>query len=90
MTLEFYLSILGMQLKFCLDQLQKLAEDKLQSSVTLENTQRRLSNVRRQSQQVTDMVVEMQSKIGSNRVTRMELQVELEKERYLVCQERYT
>ncbi|KHN15371.1 E3 ubiquitin-protein ligase BRE1-like 1 [Glycine soja] len=70
------------QLKFCLDQLQKLAEDKLQSSVTLENTQRRLSNVRRQSQQVTDMVVEMQSKIGSNRVTRMELQVELEKERF--------
>jgi len=89
MTLEFYLSILGMQLKFCLDQLQKLAEDKLQSSVTLENTQRRLSDVRRQSQQVRDTVVEMQSKIGSNRVTCMELQVELEKERYLVCNNVY-
>ncbi|KHN15380.1 E3 ubiquitin-protein ligase BRE1-like 1 isoform X1 [Glycine soja] len=70
------------QLKFCLDQLQKLAEDKLQSSVTLENTQRRLSDVRRQFQQVRDTVVEMQSKIGSNRVTCMELQVELEKERF--------
>ncbi|TKY66301.1 E3 ubiquitin-protein ligase BRE 1 [Spatholobus suberectus] len=70
------------QLKFCSDQLQRLAEDKLQSSVTLENTQRRLSDIRRQSQQVRDTVVEMQSKIGSNRVTRMELQVELEKERF--------
>ncbi|KAK7395594.1 hypothetical protein VNO78_16158 [Psophocarpus tetragonolobus] len=70
------------QLKFCSDQLQKLAEDKLQSSVTLENTQKRLSDIRRQSQQVRDTVVEMQSKIGSNRVTRMELQVELEKERF--------
>ncbi|RDX94706.1 E3 ubiquitin-protein ligase BRE1-like 1, partial [Mucuna pruriens] len=70
------------QLKFCSDQLQRLAEDKLQSSVTLENTQRRLSDIRGQSQQVRDTVVEMQSKIGSNRVTRMELQVELEKERF--------
>ncbi|KAK7339260.1 hypothetical protein VNO77_19916 [Canavalia gladiata] len=70
------------QLKFCSDQLQRLAEDKLQSSVTLENTQRRLSDIRKQSQQVLDTVVEVQSKIGSGRVIRMELQVELEKERF--------
>lgn len=74
-----------MQLKFCSDQLQRLAEDKLQCSVTSENTQRRLSDIRRQTQQIRDTVVELQSKIGSNRVTRMELRVELEKERYLVC-----
>ena len=85
LTLESYLSLHGMQLKFCSDQLQRLAEDKLQCSVTSENTQRRLSDIRRQTQQIRDTVVELQSKIGSNRVTRMELQVELEKERYLVC-----
>lgn len=83
MTLEFYLSFLGMQLKFCSDQHQRLAEDKLQTSAMLENTQKRLSDIRRQSQQVRETVVEIQSKIGSNRVTHMELQVELEKERYL-------
>ncbi|CAJ1780003.1 unnamed protein product [Sphenostylis stenocarpa] len=70
------------QLKFCSDQLQRLAEDKLQSSVASENTQRRLSDIGRQTQQIRDTVMDMQSKIGSNRVTRMELQVELEKERF--------
>ncbi|WVZ06599.1 hypothetical protein V8G54_019945 [Vigna mungo] len=70
------------QLKFCSDQLQRLAEDKLQCSATSENTQRRLSDIRRQTQQIRDTVVELQSKIGSNRVTRMELRVELEKERF--------
>jgi len=84
MTLEFYLSLLGMQLKFCSDQLQRMSDDKFQCSVTSENTQRRLSDIRKQTQQIRDTVVEMQSKIGSNRVTRMELQVELEKERYLI------
>ncbi|XP_061355965.1 E3 ubiquitin-protein ligase BRE1-like 1 [Gastrolobium bilobum] len=70
------------QFKLCSDQIQRLAEDKLQSSVNLENTQRRLSDIRRSSQQVRDTVVEVQSKITSSRVTRMELEVELEKERF--------
>ncbi|KAK7293410.1 hypothetical protein RJT34_16275 [Clitoria ternatea] len=70
------------QFKFCSDQLQRLKEDKIQSSVSLESTQRRLLDIRRQSQQVRDTVMEMQSKIGSSRVTCMELQVELEKERF--------
>ncbi|KAK7373463.1 hypothetical protein VNO80_06872 [Phaseolus coccineus] len=70
------------QLKFCSDQLQRISDDKFQCSVTSENTQRRLSDIRKQTQQIRDTVVEMQSKIGSNRVTRMELQVELEKERF--------
>lgn len=77
--------LLDMQLKLCSDQIQRLAEGKLQSSVTLENTQRRLLDVKRSSQQAWDTVTEVQSKIGNSRVTRMELQVELEKERYLVC-----
>ncbi|XP_027337937.1 E3 ubiquitin-protein ligase BRE1-like 1 isoform X2 [Abrus precatorius] len=70
------------QLKFCSDQLQRLAEDKLESSAAWENTQRRLFDIRKQSQLVRDTVVEMHSTIGSSRVIRMELQVELEKERF--------
>ncbi|CAJ2669904.1 unnamed protein product [Trifolium pratense] len=67
------------------DQIQKLKDNKHQSSVGLENAQRRLSDIRPSSQQVRDTVVEVQSKITSSRVTCMELEVELDKERYLTC-----
>ncbi|KAF7844930.1 E3 ubiquitin-protein ligase BRE1-like 1 isoform X1 [Senna tora] len=70
------------QLKFCSDQCQRLAEDKLQSSANLENTQRRLLDVRRSSQQARDTVEEVQSKVRISRVTCMELQVDLERERF--------
>lgn len=73
-----------MQSRFCSDQIQKLEDNKLHSSGCLENTQRRLSDIRPSSQQVRDSVVELQARITSSRVTRMELQTELEKERYLV------
>ncbi|XP_045796983.1 E3 ubiquitin-protein ligase BRE1-like 1 isoform X3 [Trifolium pratense] len=67
------------------DQIQKLKDNKHQSSVGLENAQRRLSDIKPSSQQVRDTVVEVQSKITSSRVTCMELEVELDKERYLTC-----
>ncbi|GAU46269.1 hypothetical protein TSUD_174450 [Trifolium subterraneum] len=70
------------QLRFCSDQIQKLTDNKHQSSVCLENAQRRLSDIRPSSQQVRDTVVEVQSKITSSRVTCMELEVELDKERF--------
>ncbi|KAI4356680.1 hypothetical protein L6164_000684 [Bauhinia variegata] len=70
------------QVKFCSDQVQRIVENKFQTSVTLENTQRRLLDVQRASQQARDTVEEVQSKASSSRVTRMELQVELEKERF--------
>ncbi|XP_004492186.1 E3 ubiquitin-protein ligase BRE1-like 1 isoform X2 [Cicer arietinum] len=70
------------QLRFCSDQIQKLADNKFQSSVFLENSEKKLSDIRPSSQQVRDTAVELQSKISSSRVTRMELQVELEKERF--------
>lgn len=73
--------MLDMQLKFCSDQCQRLAEDKIQSSANLENIQRRLLDVRRSSQQARDTVDEVQSKVGIGRVTCMELQVDLERER---------
>ncbi|XP_045796982.1 E3 ubiquitin-protein ligase BRE1-like 1 isoform X2 [Trifolium pratense] len=64
------------------DQIQKLKDNKHQSSVGLENAQRRLSDIKPSSQQVRDTVVEVQSKITSSRVTCMELEVELDKERF--------
>lgn len=67
-----------------MDQIGSLADYKVQSTASLGNAQRRLLDIRSSSQQVRDTVVELQSKTGSSRVTRMELQVELEKERYLV------
>ncbi|CAK8541332.1 unnamed protein product [Lathyrus sativus] len=70
------------QSRFCSDQIQKLEDNKLQSSACLENTQRRLSDIRPSSQQVRDSVVELQARITSSRVTCMELQTELEKERF--------
>lgn len=76
---------IDLQMRFCSDQIQKLVDNKLQNSVDLENTQRRLSDIRPSSQQVRNTVVEVQSKITSSRVTHMELLVDLEKERYLVC-----
>ncbi|CAL0304630.1 unnamed protein product [Lupinus luteus] len=70
------------QLNYCSDQIQRLGEDKLQTSITLEVTQRRLLDVRRTCQQARDTLDEVQSKVCSSRVTRMELQVEHEKERF--------
>ncbi|XP_028798888.1 E3 ubiquitin-protein ligase BRE1-like 1 isoform X2 [Neltuma alba] len=70
------------QLKLWSDQCQRLEEDKVQSSATLENTQRRLLDVRRLSQQARETVEEVQSKVGISRVTCMELQVDLERERF--------
>ncbi|OIW01082.1 hypothetical protein TanjilG_25190 [Lupinus angustifolius] len=70
------------QLKYCSDQIQRLGEDKLQSSTTSEFTQRRLLDVRRTCQQARDTLDEVQSKASCSRVTRMELQVEHEKERF--------
>ncbi|KAK7256480.1 hypothetical protein RIF29_29931 [Crotalaria pallida] len=70
------------QLKYCSDQIHRLADDKLQTSVSLELTQRRLLDARRSSHQARDTLAQVQSKVSNSRVTRMELQVEHEKERF--------
>lgn len=69
------------QLRFCLDQAQRLAEDRSQNSANLENTQKRLSDVRKSSVQVRGSLEESQSKVYKSRLTLMELQIELVKER---------
>lgn len=65
----------------CSDQVQKLAEDRLQSSGALANLQKRLLDANRLSQQTRELVEESQSKVGKSRVRLGELQIEIEKER---------
>ncbi|GAV90855.1 zf-C3HC4_3 domain-containing protein [Cephalotus follicularis] len=70
------------QLRFCSDQVQKLAEDRFQNSVNLENTQKRLLEVRKSSDQARESLEELQSKIDNIRLVHLELQTELERERF--------
>lgn len=74
-----------MQLKVCSEQIQKLADDKYHGSVALENTQKKLLDVRRSSQQTRESLEESQSKAEKSRVVLVELQIELERERYRKC-----
>lgn len=70
------------QTKSCSDQVQKVSETRAQKTVALENTQRRLQDVRRTSQQLTDSLDESQTKVDKNRVILTDLQIQLEKERF--------
>uniref|UniRef100_A0A2N9EF63 E3 ubiquitin protein ligase n=1 Tax=Fagus sylvatica TaxID=28930 RepID=A0A2N9EF63_FAGSY len=70
------------QLKLCSEQIQKLADDKYHSSVTLENTQKKLLDVRRSSQQAMESLEESQLKVEKSRATLVELQIGLETERF--------
>ncbi|KAJ8541679.1 hypothetical protein K7X08_002495 [Anisodus acutangulus] len=70
------------QLRGCSDLVQKLAEDRVQSSLALENTQKRLLDVRKSSQQLRETLEELQSKIDKSRVDLAQLQIKLEKERF--------
>lgn len=70
------------QLKICSDQVHKITEDRLQSSVSLENTQRRLLDVKRLAQQARNSLEQSQSKLSAKRLSLAEQQIELEIERY--------
>ena len=72
-----------MQLKFCSDQVQKLTEDRSHDSATLENTQKKLLDVKRLSHQVRESLEELQSKVDKSRLALMGVLIELEKERML-------
>ena len=69
----------------CSDQVQRLAEDRVQKSVSLENTQRRLSDANKSSQRMTKLLEESQSKLARKRDALANLQIELEKERQVIC-----
>lgn len=70
------------QLKTCSDQVHKLAEDRKQNLVSLENTQKRYTDVKRSSQKTRDSLEESQSKLDKSRACLAGLQIELENERF--------
>ncbi|GFY92696.1 histone mono-ubiquitination 1 [Actinidia rufa] len=70
------------QFKMCSDQVQKLAEDRFQSLATLENTQKKLLDVRKSSPQLRESLERSQSKVEKSRVGLAGLQIDLEKERF--------
>ncbi|XP_022733212.1 E3 ubiquitin-protein ligase BRE1-like 1 isoform X3 [Durio zibethinus] len=70
------------QLRFCSDKVQQLAQERFQKSVSLENTQKRLSDVRRSSHHARESLEDSQSKIEKSRMALVELQIELERERF--------
>ncbi|MBA0854307.1 hypothetical protein Goshw_028916 [Gossypium schwendimanii] len=70
------------QLRFCSDQVQKLGEERFQKSVSLENMQKRLSDMRRSSHQAKESLEDSQLKIEKSRAALVELQIEIERERF--------
>ncbi|GMI74091.1 REDUCED DORMANCY 4, histone mono-ubiquitination 1 [Hibiscus trionum] len=70
------------QLRFCSDQVQKLGEERFQKSVSLENTQKRLSDIRRSSHQARESLEDSQLKIEKSRTALVELQIEIEREKF--------
>lgn len=73
--------LLPIQVKHCSDQVQRLAEDRVQNSVTLENLQRRLSDASKASHRLTQSLEDSQSKLEGSRIDLANVQTELEKER---------
>ncbi|KAL0425786.1 UNVERIFIED_CONTAM: E3 ubiquitin-protein ligase BRE1-like 1 [Sesamum radiatum] len=71
-----------LQLKGYSDHIQRLAEDRVQNAAALENTQRRLSDVRKSSQQLMGTLDEAQSQVEGSRASLAQLQIALEKERF--------
>ncbi|GMI85933.1 REDUCED DORMANCY 4, histone mono-ubiquitination 1 [Hibiscus trionum] len=70
------------QVRFLSDHVQKLAEERSQKLVSMENTEKQLSDVRSSSQQSRESLEESQSKIEKSQVVLAELQIESEKERF--------
>ena len=71
------------QVKSCSDQNHRLAEDRCQNSVSLENIQRKLLDSRKISQQTKESLDGLQSKTKDGRAILSEMQIELERKRYL-------
>ncbi|KAH6825748.1 hypothetical protein C2S53_006854 [Perilla frutescens var. hirtella] len=84
-TVEFYDFKAGRiedQLKAYSDQRQRLAEDRGHNAAAVENTQRRLLDVRKSSQLLMGTVEEAQAQVDRSRACLAEMQIELEKERF--------
>ncbi|CAA0820391.1 E3 ubiquitin-protein ligase BRE1-like 1 [Striga hermonthica] len=80
--LDFKAGRIENQLKLYSDQLQRVNENKAHNSALGENTQRRLSDVKRSCQKVTVTLEEAQSQVEKSREYLAGLQMEHEKERF--------
>lgn len=81
-TFEMKAARIEEQVKSCSDQIHRLAEDRCQNSIALENTQRRMLEARKSSQQARESLEELQCKVKNSRANLSELQIQLEKERF--------
>ncbi|XP_010544588.1 PREDICTED: E3 ubiquitin-protein ligase BRE1-like 1 [Tarenaya hassleriana] len=70
------------QLRFCIDQVQKLANDQYQKSDTLENSQKKWVDVKNSLEQARTRSEESQSKVERSRMDYGALELELESERF--------
>ncbi|KAL4585819.1 hypothetical protein LXL04_010445 [Taraxacum kok-saghyz] len=70
------------QRKSCSDQVEKACEIRMQKTGALENTQRRLQDVKKTSHQLTESLDESQTKVVTSRDNLVDLQINLEKERF--------
>ncbi|XP_073030529.1 E3 ubiquitin-protein ligase BRE1-like 1 isoform X1 [Primulina eburnea] len=70
------------QLKAQSDQIQRLTEDRVRNATNLENIQKKLSDTRKSSQQLMDILEVTQSRVDDSRKCLTGLQIELEKERF--------
>lgn len=81
-TFEMKAARIEEQVKSCSDQIHRLAEDGCQNSIALENTQRRMLEARKSSQQARESLEELQCKVKNSRANLSELLIQLEKERF--------
>uniref|UniRef100_A0A1J3ITI9 E3 ubiquitin protein ligase n=1 Tax=Noccaea caerulescens TaxID=107243 RepID=A0A1J3ITI9_NOCCA len=70
------------QLRFCTDQVQKLAEDRYQKSVALENLQKKRADIGNGLEQARSRLEESHSKVEQSRVDYGALELQLEIERF--------
>ncbi|KAJ0258580.1 E3 ubiquitin protein ligase [Hirschfeldia incana] len=70
------------QMRLCTDQYQRLAEDKYQKSITLENLQKKRADVGNGLEQARSKLEESHSKVEKSRVDYSALELELETERF--------
>lgn len=67
----------------CSDHIQRQAENRVKYTVSLENNQKKVIDVGKSAQQLTETIEESHSKVDRNRVGLAEVQIEAEKERWL-------
>ena len=79
--MNFECIIFSWQLKMSSDQIQKLAEDRVQGLANLEIVQKKMLDVQKSCQPLRETLDTLQSKVEQSRSALVSLQIELEKER---------